>query len=170
MPEKVKLIIGLISNDTDLFDKIKSTLEKRFKNKVDFESPVMDFVHTDYYNEEMGQGLKRKFISFKRMVPLDNIERFKLLANKIEKKNSVNNKRSINIDPGYLDLSKVILFSTKDYSHRIHIGKSIFAEVTLYYKDKKFQAWPWTYPDYKTDAYISVFNSIRDIYKKDLAG
>lgn len=169
-PEKVKLIVGLISNNTALFDKIKSILEKRLKNPADFESPVLAFVHTDYYNEEMGTGLKRKFLSFKRMVPLENIAKIKLLANKIEKKNSTNEKRDINIDPGYVDLSKLVLFSTKDYSHRIHIGKGIFAEMALFYKGKKFCAWPWTYPDYKTDAYISIFNTIREIYKKDLTG
>lgn len=169
-PEKVKLIVGLISNNTALFDKIKSILEKRLKNPADFESPVLAFVHTDYYNEEMGTGLKRKFLSFKRIVPIENIAKIKLLADKIEKKNSTNEKRNINIDPGYVDLSKLVLFSTKDYSHRIHVGKGIFAEVTLFYKDKKFRAWPWTYPDYKTDAYISVFNTIREIYKKDLTG
>ena len=167
-PEKVKLIAALISNDTVLFDKIKSILEKRFLNKVDFESPVLDFTHTDYYNDEMGLGLKRKFLSFKKTAPLKNIEKVKLLTNEIEGLNSFAGKRRINIDPGYLDLSKLVLFSTKDYSHRIHVGNGIFAEVTLFYKDKNFTAWPWTYPDYKTEAYISIFNTIRDIYKKDI--
>lgn len=167
-PEKVKLIVGLISNDIALFDKIKSLLQRKFNNPVDFESPVMDFECTDYYGEEMGKSLKRKFLSFKKTVPLKNIEKVKLLTNAVEKKNSVNGKRRINIDPGYLDLSKLVLFSTKDYSHRIHVGSGIFAEVTLFYRDKKFNAWPWTYPDYKTEGYILVFNRIRDIYKSDM--
>ena len=88
--------------------------------------------------------------------------------NKIEAKNSFSGKRVINIDPGYLDLSKLVLFSTKDYTHRIHVGSGIFAEVTLFYKDKNFTAWPWTYPDYKTKDYLSIFNTMRDIYKKDI--
>lgn len=167
-PEKVKLIAGLISNDIELLDKIKHVLEKRFANTVDFESGVLDFTHTEYYNEEMGLSLKRKFFSFNKPVSLESIEKFKLLSNKIEKKNSVGAKRKINIDPGYLDLSKLVLFSTKDYSHRVHIGKGIFAEVTLFYKDKKFNAWPWTYPDYRTDSYLSIFDNIRELYKKDL--
>lgn len=168
-PEKVKLIVGLISNDIRAFDKIKSMLEKKLHNTVDFESPLLDFTHTDYYNEEMGFNLKRKFLSFKRKAPLENIEKVKLVTNAIENKMSINGKRTINIDPGYLDLSKLILFSTKDYSHRIYISRGIFAEVTLYYKDKKFNPWPWTYPDYKTKDYISVFDSIREIYKKQIS-
>lgn len=169
-PDKVKLIVGLISNNTALFDKIKPALEKGFANKIDFESPLLDFIHTDYYNDEMGEGLKRKFFSFKKPVSLKNIEKAKLFSNAIEKKYSINNKRRINIDPGYLDLSKLVLFSTKDYSHRVHVGCGIFAEVTLFYKNKKFCAWPWTYPDYQSDAYLAIFNNIREIFKKDISG
>lgn len=167
MPEKVKLFVALISNNVETFDKARSVLEKRFKNPVDFESGILDFTHTNYYNEEMGENLKRKFFSFKKNVGLKNLAKVKLLANKIEKKFSRHGKRTVNLDPGYLDLSKVVLFSTKDYSHRIYAGRGIYAEVTLFYEDKKFKAWPWTYPDYKTDDYIKVFDSIREIYKKD---
>jgi hypothetical protein len=166
----VKLVAGLISNDTGLFDRIKSILEKRLHNTVDFESPLLDFNHTDYYNEEFGFNLKRKFLSFKAHVPLENIEKVKLLTNRVEHKTSTHGKRTINIDPGYLDLSKLVLFSTKDYSHRIYVSKGIFAEVTLRYKNKQFNPWPWTYPDYSTKEYISVFDSIREIYKKQIAG
>jgi hypothetical protein len=168
-PGKVKLITGLISNDAALFDKIKPVLEKIFKNPVDFESNVLDFTHTDYYNKEMGSPLKRKFFSFKRTVPLENIEKVKLLTNAVEEKYSISGKRRVNIDPGYLDLSKVVLFSTKDYTHRIHLGKGIFAEVTLFYKDKTFTGWPWTYPDYGSEDYIFIHNKIRETYKKDIA-
>ena len=170
MGRRVKLIAGLISNDTALFDRVRPLLEKEFGSKVDFDGPTLDFIHTDYYNEEMGRSLKRKFFSFKKSVPLAGIEKVKLLTNAIEEKYSVSGKRRINIDPGYLDLSKVVLFSTKDYTHRIHVGKGIFAEVTLFYMNKSFTAWPWTYPDYKTESYISIFNKIREIYKNDIAG
>ena len=166
---KVKLIAGLISNDAGLFDKAGRIFEKKLNNKIDFESEVLPFIHTDYYKDELGENLKRKFLSFKNPVSLKNIEKTKLISNKIEKILSADNKRVINIDPGYLDLSKLVLFSTKDYSHRMHVGRGIFAEVTLYFKNDKFNAWPWTYPDYKTDEYISIFNSIRGSYKREKA-
>ena len=163
--EKVKLIVGMISSDSALFDKVKIILEKKLRNQVDLESHVLNFTHTDYYYKEMGLELKRKFLSFKRVVSLNKIERIKILTNLVEGKFSRKGNRAINIDPGYIDLSKLVLLSTKDYTHRIHIGSGIFAEITLYYKDKKFNPWPWTYPDYKTDEYLSLFNSIREIYK-----
>jgi hypothetical protein len=162
---RVKLIAGLISNDEKLFAKIRLLMERRLRNSVDFESGKIDFNYTDYYNAEMGSGLKRKFLSFKRLVRLENIAKIKLLTNDIEKLFTSDGKRTINIDPGYIDMAKLVLFSTKDYSHRVHAGKGIFAEVALHYKDKCFNFWPWTYPDYKSDEYAQIFGKIRDIYK-----
>jgi len=163
--EKVKLIAGLISNDEILFDKVKPILERRLRNPVDFESGIINFNYTDYYNEEMGSDLKRRFFSFKKLVGLENLAKIKLLTNDIEKKFSLCGKRIINIDPGYIDMAKLVLFSTKDYSHRVYTGKGIFAEVALHYKDKRFNSWPWTYPDYKSDEYAKIFGAIRDMYK-----
>lgn len=137
--------------------------------RIDLESPITDFTHTDYYKEEMGNGLKRQFLSFERLVGLKGLCSVKLRTNGLEKRFAKQNKRTVNIDPGYIDLSKLVLFSTKDYSHRVYLDKGIFAEVTLFYKDKSFTAWPWTYPDYRTADYIEIFNRIRDIYKEKLS-
>ena len=163
--KKVKLIVGLISGDEALLDKIGVRLEKALKNKIDFKSDIIDFTYTDYYDKEMGGRLKRRFLSFKRLVRLEKIAKAKLATNDIEKSFCVDGKRAINIDPGYVDMAKLVLLSTKDYSHRIHIGNGIFAEVTLHYKDKRFNFWPWTYPDYKSEEYAHIFGIIRDMYK-----
>jgi len=76
--------------------------------------------------------------------------------------------RRINIDPGYLDLAKLILASTKDFRHRIYLNKGIYADLTLFYQNKTFQTWEWTFPDYKTAEYIAIFNQIREIYTKQI--
>lgn len=169
LPGKVKLIVGLLSNKAGLLKTIGCDLEKAFKNKVDYGSELLDFLHTDYYKEEFGPALKRKFLSFKNPVALKNIYRVKIETDAIERMFSENGKRTINIDPGYLDLSKLVLFSTKDYSHRIYLDGGIFAEVTLFFKDNTFNPWDWTYPDYKSRPYIEIFNRIRQIYKKSTA-
>ncbi len=163
-PENVKLISGLISNDENLLDKIGVLLEKILKNKIDFKSDIIDFTYTDYYNKEMGDGLKRRFLSFKKLVRPEIMAKVKRLTNDIENRFRTDGKRTVNIDPGYLDMAKLVLLSTKDYSHRVYIGNGIFAEVTLYYKDKRFNFWPWTYPDYKSAEYADVFGAIRSIY------
>ena len=76
--------------------------------------------------------------------------------------------RRINLDPGYVSASKMVLASTKDHAHRIYLGKGIFAEITLRYYQKTFQPWEWTYPDYRTQEYIDLFNQIRKIYMQQL--
>jgi len=163
----VKLIIGFIFQDEAIFNKAKTILERRF-GRIDFESQTFAFNHTAYYEKELGKDLKRKFITFQRLIPAQNLPQIKIKTNKIERKLSPRNRRLINIDPGYLDLSKLILATTKDYRHRIYLNKGIYAEATLFYQDKNFQPWEWTYPDYKSAEYLSAFNEIRDIYAQQM--
>jgi len=169
LSDRAKLVVGLLSGNAELFLKVKNILEKAF-GRVDFESGILDFKHTDYYRKELGDNLKRKFFSFERLLGIKDICKAKLRTVSIERRFSKNGRRTVNIDPGYVDLAKLVLFSTKDYSHRIYLANGIFAEVTLFFKDGAFRAWPWTYPDYKTNEYIAIFNHIRDIYRDQKRG
>lgn len=159
----VKLIAGFIFKDEGGFLKARSLLERRFGN-IDFESPMLGFTHTHYYANEFGSGLKRKFVSFEKLIQPQGLSKIKAMTNTIEAKLSIGRKRLVNIDPGYLDLAKLILASTKNYRHRIYLNRGIFAEIALFYQDKTFKAWEWTYPDYKADESILLFNRIREIY------
>lgn len=166
-PQPVKLIAGFIFKKEDILNKTKIILERHF-GKIDFESQNLPFIHTVYYEKEFGDNLKRIFVSFKKLISPSSLSKIKIMTNRIEKKISVKGKRMINIDPGYLNLSKLILASTKDYKHRIYLNKGIYAEITLFYQNKTFQPWEWTYPDYKTNEYIAIFNQIREIYAKQI--
>ena len=160
--QPVKLIAGLIFKDKFTLHKAEGLLIKHF-TPLDFESQILPFIHTHYYQKELGPNLLRKFISFKKLIPAEDLYKIKILTNKIERRLSVEKHRSVNIDPGYLDLSKLILATTKDYSHRIYLNDGIYAEVTLIYKDKNFQACVWTYPDYRTEPYLNFFLSLRNM-------
>ena len=158
--EKVKLIVGLIGKE-NLFHKAKTSLSRKF-GEIDFQSKVLDFIYTDYYNREMGSGLKRQFLSFKRLISPEKMPDIKIYTNSLEQKSfCIKGKRSVNIDPGYLNLSKLVLATTKDHQHRLYLGKGIYAEVTLRYKNKTFCPWEWTYPDYYSEEYITIFNHLR---------
>jgi hypothetical protein len=163
-PQPVKLIVGFIYKDRHSFEKARALLIRKF-GLIDFESNPICFCHTDYYEKEFGRGLTRTFISFKRLISPQAIAAIKILTNKIEKKFSLRPVRQINIDPGYIDLAKLVLASTKDYYHRIYLSKGIFAEITLSFRDKTFKFQEWTYPDYRTPEYIEIFNHIRHIYE-----
>ena len=166
-PEPVKLIIGFIFKKEDILNEAGVFLEKRF-GKIDFQSQILPFTHTDYYAKEFGKDLKRRFISFKDLILPEDLPKIKIATNRIEQKLSCRQSRLINIDPGYVDLVKLVLASTKDYKHRIYLSEGIYAEVTLFYQAKTFRPWEWTYPDYKTDEYVAIFNQVRGIYASQI--
>jgi hypothetical protein len=165
--QPVKLIIGFIFKEENTLKKAKGLLRRNF-GIIDYESQILDFTHTDYYAKEFGKPLKRQFISFAKLIPPENLSQIKITTNIIEQKLSRQELRSINIDPGYLNMAKLILASTKDYRHRIYLNRGIYAEITLFYQNKSFTAWEWTYPDYKTADYIAIFNHIREIYAQQI--
>lgn len=160
---KVKLVIGFIYKDEAIFIKAKERLKKRF-GKIDFESKVLDFNYTDYYEAQMGKGLKRKFVSFSKLISIADLYRIKLYTHRLETKFLTAKYRQVNIDPGYMDLAKLVLATTKDYAHRIFLRKGIFAEITLSFRGNSFSANEWTYPDYRSQEYIDIFNQIRKLY------
>ncbi|MBU1044673.1 MAG: DUF4416 family protein [Candidatus Omnitrophica bacterium] len=159
--EKVRLIIGLIARQ-EFLNIAHDRLLKVFGG-IDYKSEILEFDSTRYYANEMGTGLKRQFISFSNLICPEELPSIKLKTNKIEREFFSNqNNRFVNIDPGYLSLSKLVLATTKDHQHRIYLDKGIFAEVTLRYRDKTFRPWPWTYADYCKPEYIKIFNFIRN--------
>ena len=78
----------------------------------------------------------------------------------------VEEKRRVNLDPGYLLLSRLVLSTFKDFAHRIYLGRGVFAEVTLIFREGSFRPLPWTYPDYAAPETIALFNKAREDYKK----
>jgi hypothetical protein len=167
LPEK--LVIAYIYKEEGVYVKAKEILQNKF-GTIDFESERIKFNYTDYYNNEIGSDLIRRFISFEKLIKPEDLSLIKVLTNNIEQQFLYENtkKRRINIDPGILSLSKFILATTKNYSHRIYIGNGIFAEVTLKYENKCFTAFDWTYPDYKTQEYREILEKIREIYKNQI--
>jgi len=169
--DPAKLICGLIYSDLDILHDATRRLAKAF-GPIDGESDIYDFDHTDYYKSEMGINLIRKFISFERLIHPGKLADIKHKTIAIEKdlanQQGDTFKRTINIDPGYMELSKLILASTKNYSHRIYLDKGIYAEVTLVFRNGKFKYLPWTYPDYVDPRAIDFFARVRDICKGQL--
>lgn len=168
-PQPVKLICPVIYTSSQSRENILSILEYNF-GKIDYVSSDTVFDYTDYYNDEMGENLKRFFAGFEPLIDPEDIVDMKIRTNQLEQKWSCpeTGARRVNIDPGYIESSKLILASTKNFSHRIYLRKGIYAEVTLIYQNKGFIDLPWTYPDYRTEWYKQVFLKIRAIYQKQL--
>jgi len=167
-PEPAKLVIGCIMNDKALVESLFPFLEKEF-GPVDMISQWLDFAYTDYYYKEMGIPLFRKVFVFKPLIAQEDLAQIKETTNEIEERFAISGKRNINIDPGYLVSSRFILATGKEYSHRIYIGRNIYADLTLMYSKKEgFKVLPWTYPDYASESMISFLSKVRDKYLLDL--
>ena len=94
----------------------------------------------------------------------------KLETNLLEDQYVRGGRRRVNIDPGYLLYERFVLASGKNFSHRIYIGKKIYADLTLIYQRGVFEKLPWTYPDYADQPIISFLERARARYSADLEG
>lgn len=167
-PDPVKLFMGLIISPHMELEDLKKKLEDRF-GPIDLESPIHIFDHTDYYAREMGPDLKRCFCSFINLVQPEDLSSIKGITNRMEiemgKPRGGVICRLVNMDPGILSLSNIILATTKNRAHRIYLSDGIYAEVTLMYsKDKGWQPLDWTYPDYRTPLAMEFFHETRKGY------
>jgi uncharacterized protein DUF4416 len=166
-PRPVKLFIGLIYSEDAPVDECIKKLEESF-GEIDFMSQKIPFDFTSYYEEEMGKRLSRKILCFRKLIKRDELIDVKILTNQIEKMFSIEGRRRINIDPGYIAPEHLILATGKGYYHRPYLGKGIYADLTLVYKNKEFHALEWTYPDYRAEEIRGLFKSIRERYMIDL--
>jgi hypothetical protein len=171
-PDRVKLIAGVIFAEDEMFlEKPLNMMAARY-GPIDCRSEVIKFIHTDYYNEEMGDELFRQYVSFEKLIIPGELPGIKHFTNDLELRFSrpgcKGPLRRTNIDPGYLELSKLVLASTKNFSHRIYLGDGIYGEVTLIYRGNRFTDLEWTYPDYKTEFAKSFLIRVREIYAAQL--
>ncbi|MDO8785210.1 MAG: DUF4416 family protein [Syntrophales bacterium] len=161
--EAVKLIASAIAGDEKTLSKVLEVLSGQY-GRTDFISALLPFNYTNYYVKEMGSALVRRFASFELLVRPESLPEIKLWTNCIEDMFSANDKRSVNIDPGYISYAHIILATGKGYTHRPYLRGGIYADLTLVYTDRTFRSLPWTYPDYAEREVIEMFNKIRAKY------
>lgn len=166
-PEKAKLVIGVFLGQKDKAASVAAELIERF-GPVDIISSWLPFGFTDYYEREMGRPLFRRMFSFKALIDQGALAETKIQTNAMESATAINGNRTVNIDPGYLVSSRFILATGKDYAHRVYIGRGIYADLTLIYRQKRFQELPWTYPDYASESMRFHLDRVRDKYLADL--
>jgi hypothetical protein len=129
----------------------------------------MSFTFTHYYDAELGSSICRVLFSVQELTDPAALVRLKCDANRVERDTArADGRRVINLDPGLLSLSRIILASTKASGHRIPIGDGIHAEVTLLFRHGQYRPLEWTYPDFRSPAYQEWLLKVRDIYHGQL--
>lgn len=161
--EPVKLIFSLFAKEAAIINKTIETLSSLY-GKPDFISAIVPFDYTDYYCDEMGQNLVRRFLAMEKLIRPEELTDIKLATNEIEEQSVSDSHRTINIDPGYISKAHLILATGKSYTHRPYLRDGIYADLTLIYQGKKFCSLPWTYPDYADEKQLLIFGKIRDKY------
>jgi len=166
-PAPVKLISSIFSNNVVLLDDARRMLEAQF-GPMDYATDPMPFDQTNYYESEFGVGILRQVVAFERLIDPAELPAIKISTNEMELTWADGPRRRVNLDPGYVTLAKLVLATTKNQAHRIYMSDGVYAEVTLRYRDKHFQPWEWTYPDYGLPAYRALFEEIRERYRQQL--
>jgi hypothetical protein len=163
-PKPAKLIIGILAADEECLKAALDAINANF-GKIDFTSDVWPFDQTDYYKDQTGENILRQFVSIEKLIDPGKLAKIKLKTNKLEQKLAEQSAsdllRPVNLDPGIIEPSKLILATTKNYSHRIYIGKKMYAEVTLIFDKGRWKPFEYTYPDYRQDCYHDFFSKVR---------
>jgi len=148
-----------------LLHAIADELESTF-GAIDMISPWLPFDFTTYYESEMGPCLSRRVMVFKPLIDQEQLADIKITTNQLERQHTVDGNRQVNLDPGYLVHERFVLATGKNFTHRIYIGRGIYADLTLIYRKGAFETLPWTYPDY---AHCSLFLFLERVRKKYVA-
>lgn len=168
-PDPGKLLLSVLAAPDwweSAWPAFRAGLEERF-GPTDYETGPLPFDHTDFYGSELGRPLLRRLLGFARLMPLEELVDVKLWANGAEGEHARPDKsRRVNLDPGVLTLERLVLASGKNFTHRVYLGRSVWADLTLIYN--KRQGWvtlPWTFPDYADENMKARLTELRGLYK-----
>jgi hypothetical protein len=163
-PKPVKLIVGMLASDERCLSAARESLGPAL-GAIDLASDVWTFDQTDYYADEIGPRILRQFVSIGPLIDPGQLAPIKHRTNAIEQQLAAALgtpfPRPVNLDPGTIEPSKLVLATTKNYAHRIYIGDRMYAEVTLVFDKGQWHSLPYTYPDYHRQEYFDFFSKVR---------
>lgn len=163
-PEPVKLFVAVLWRDPAAWEEAALRLVRQW-GEIDVAGPPVPFDHTGYYAPEMGAPLFRQLFSFSRLFPPETLIAAKQLTTEIEWETTEGGNRTVNLDPGFLDLHKVVLASMKEGGKKIYLGEGIYADMILHYAKGGWHALPWTFPDFRSGIYDDLLIEMRNRYK-----
>jgi hypothetical protein len=118
----------------------------------------------------MGVDLKRRIISFGRIIAPDDIAAIKHEAGAIERDLAAGATRRVNLDAGYLDVNKLVLASLKYGAMKVYLRNGVWADIVCLYRKGRFLSFDWSFPDFKDGRYEKELLAIRERYKQGLRG
>ncbi|MBN1570867.1 MAG: DUF4416 family protein [Acidobacteria bacterium] len=165
--DPVKLIVAMLWALPDPMKIVMENLRSSW-GEIDFSGADYPFDMTDYYESEMGGDLKRRLISFRRLVPPDSLISAKHSCNDIEERLRGEKGRHVNLDIGYLDHNKIVLASFKGAGQKIYLAEGVWADMVARYRGGRYCPFEWTFPDFRDGRYDKELIQIRRIYLNQL--
>jgi hypothetical protein len=165
-----KLIIGIIASQAAVFSRTEEAVAALY-GPVDVRSEAFPFELTDYYSEQMGKGLLRQFLGFSKLVPPESLSDIKVRTNALEellRESLARPARVVNIDPGILTPSALIMATAKNFAHRVPLKDGVYAHLELLFSKDSVRLLPWTYPDFKQEGYQGFFLETRRVLLRQL--
>jgi hypothetical protein len=165
-------IVAAFSRHDAAFQWIWKQIQESFGSIATL-SPKFAFTESEYYKSTMGVGLSKQFALLEPWYDPAELAKHKLMSNDFESQYAMQfeceEERPLNVDPGYLSMTKLVLASTKNREHRIYLRDGIYAEVTLAFRNQKWLPMPWTYPDYQREDFRVFFHEARNRLVKQFA-
>jgi hypothetical protein len=166
VPAPVQPIVGLLAASPELLTEARAALDDTLA-PIALASAILPWTHSDYYRAEMGAAIWRQYLALDALMGPADLADLKRRTNALEERWRGPTGRTVNVDPGYLDLLRVVLASTKDAAHRVAIAAGVYAEATLHFAHGDYQPWPYTYPDYAGDDAREFFRSVRAHWRSE---
>ncbi|MDD3313729.1 DUF4416 family protein [Pseudodesulfovibrio sp.] len=168
IPDPGLLILSVLSARFDaLWDRLLAELEAAFGPAAEVSEPFV-FDQTDYYDAELGTPILRRLVAFEALRPLDELAEIKLATNALEARHAEGERRTVNLDPGFVTAERLVLATGKNFSHRIYLRDGIWADLTLIWQKGGWKDFPWTFPDYAGEEMKRRLTKLRQLYKTKL--
>lgn len=153
-------ILGVLAASPALLDAARDAVAEAVA-PIASASEIERWTASAYYQRELGAEAWRQYLACDAIMGPEQLAELKRLTGLLETRWRGPQGRAVNLDPGYLDLLRVVLASTKDAAHRVAIGPGLWAEATLHFEHGCFAPWPYTYPDYASAATLAFFTAVR---------
>ena len=163
-PSPVLRVCSCLTAHPSLLPEVETRLIGEF-GPLALRSPPFPFDQTEYYREEMGVGIDRTWICFRELCGPDALPEYRHVTGRIEAELADGGLRRVNLDPGYLDLGKLVLASLKEAPDKLYLGKGVWGHTCLRYRFGEFSAPDHSFPDFQDGRFNSFFTEARRLYK-----
>jgi hypothetical protein len=163
-PAPVLRLCSCLTGNAELLPEVEAALVRVF-GEIALRSDPFPFDTSEYYHDEMGDGLERRWFCFQALCGAELLADTRLVTDNIEDAFSTGGKRRVNLDPGYLDFGKLVLASLKQAHDKIYLGRGVLAHTCLRYRAGDFVAPDHSFPDFQDGRFNSFMLRARKLYK-----